>query len=152
MGVKMVRSGDVALDAITDLILLYGFIATDGNVSHLRAPFSTSGYEVTTGKTLYLARVKVLGTGASGWWKFGYADNDVGFNTATARTNPVMALGLDDTGLNGALLLESNLATVTNPAPQDNLLWKLSIAQKFPFIRRVGATPNQTIMVWAFEL
>jgi len=152
MAVKMQRSGDLAFDAVTDLIPLYGFIATDGNVTHLRPAHSTSGYQVTAGKTLYIARIKVYGTGFSGWWKFGYADNDVGFNTATARTNGVMALGLDDTGLNGILILESNLTTVSNPTTQDNFLWNLSIAQKFPFIRRVGASPNQTIVVWGFEI
>jgi hypothetical protein len=152
MSVIVTRAGEVAVDIPTDLIQLYGFIATDGNVSHLRPPHSTTGYQVTAGKSLYIARMKVTGTGASGWWKFGYADNDVGLNTATARTNGVMALGLDDTGNNGILLLEANLATVTNPAPQDNFFWKLSIAAKYPFLRRVGAAPNQSIMIWAFEL
>lgn len=152
MAITVARAGDVASELVTDFILLWGFIATDGNVTHLRQPYTTTGYQVTAGKTLYLARAKVYGTGASGWWKFGYADNDVGLNTATARTNGVMGLGVDDASTNGILLLESNLATVTNPAPQDNLLWKLSIAAKYPFIRRVGATPNQTIVVWAFEL
>lgn len=152
MSIIIGKSGEVAVDSIPDIIQLYGFIATDGNVSHLRPPHSASGYQVTAGKTLYIARMKVTGTGASGWWKFGYADNDVGLNTSTARTNGVMALGVDDTGLNGILLLEANLATVTNPASQDNFLWKLAAATKYPFVRRVGAAPNQSIMVWAFEL
>ena len=152
MSILATKSGEIVTDLTTDLIQLYGFIATDGNVSHLRPPHSTSGYQVTSGKTLYIARMKVTGTGASGWWKFGYADNDVGLNTNTARTNGIMALGVDDTNNNGILILESNLATVTNPANQDNFLWKLAVATKYPFLRRVGATPNQSIMIWAFEL
>jgi len=143
MSILITRSGEVAVDLLTDLIPLYGFIATDGNVTHLRLAHTTVGYQVTAGKTLYLVRMLVMGTGVAGWWKLGYADNDVGYNTATARTNPVMALGTDDTGLNGIYRQPDSILS---------MIWKLSIAAKFPFLRRVGATPNDTVILLCVEL
>lgn len=152
MSTLVTRSGDIAVDTLTDLIQLYGFISTDGNVTHLRLPHTTTGYQVTGGKTLYIVRMMVLGTGAAGWWKLGYADNDVGYNTATARTNPVMAIGTDDTNNNGMIRPPENFATVGLPQNIQTMIWKLSIAAKFPFLRRVGATPNDTVMLWCVEL
>lgn len=152
MSILITRSGEVAVDTLTDIIQLYGFIATDGNVTHLRAPFTTTGYQVTAGKTLYLVRMMVLGSGVNGFWKLGYADNDVGYNTATARTNPVMAIGTDDTNNNGMLRPAESLATTGLPQNLQTMIWKLSIAAKFPFLRRVGATPNDTVMLWCVEL
>lgn len=152
MSLIIARGGDVAVDYATDLIQLYGFIATDGNVTHLRAPHTTVGYQVTAGKTLYLVRMLVLGSGAAGWWKLGYADNDVGYNTATARTNPVMAIGTDDTNTNGMLRPPESYATVGLPQNLQTMIWKLAVAAKYPFLRRVGATPNDTVMLWCMEL
>ncbi len=152
MSALVIRSGEIAVDTLTDLIHLYGFVSTDGNVTHLRLPHTTAGYQVTAGKTLYLVRMLVLGTGVNGWWKMGYADNDVGYNTATARTNPVMAIGTDDTNNNGMLRPAESLASVGLPQNLQSLLWKLAIATKYPFLRRVGATPNDTVMCWCVEL
>ena len=152
MSALVIRSGEIAVDTLTDIIQLYGFIATDGNVTHLRLPHTTAGYQVTAGKTLYLVRMLILGTGVNGWWKLGYADNDVGYNTGTARTNPVMAIGTDDTGNNGMLRPAESLASVGLTQNLQHLLWKLAIATKYPFLRRVGATPNDTVMLWCVEL
>lgn len=152
MSILVTRSGDVAVDTLTDIISLYGFIGTDGNVSHLRLPHTTSGYQVTAGKTLYLVRMMVLGSGVNGWWKLGYCDNDVGLNSATARTNPIMAIGNDDTSNNGMLRPAESLATTGLPQNLQTMVWKFAIAQKFPFVRRVGATPNDTVMFWCVEV
>ena len=107
---------------------------------------------MTAGKTLYMVRMLVLGTGVAGWWKLGYADNDVGYNTATARTNGVMALGTDDTGTNGMNHPPESIVSIGLPQNIQTFLWKLSIAAKFPFLRRVGAAPNYTVMIWCVEL
>ena len=160
MSTRIYRTGDVASDTLTDFIMLYGFIATDGNVTHLRQPFLTSGYQVSAGKTLYVARITIEATGNPGWWKMGYADNDVGYNTATARTNGVMAIGTDDTGNNGRLIVPSNYSGATagiyGVPDQMRFLWKLGIAGKYPFLRRVGAVPNDgaasTVCLWCVEL
>lgn len=152
MSLIITKSGEVAVDFVTDVIQLYGFIATDGNVTHLRRPHTTVGYQVTPAKDLYVVRMVVLGTGAPGWWKMGYADNDVGYNTTTARTNAVMAIGTDDTNNNGMLRPPENYATVGLPQNLQTMLWKLAVATKYPFLRRVGATPNDTVMLWCVEL
>lgn len=152
MAISISKAGDIAADLLTDFIMLFGFIATDGNVTHLRQPFTTVGYQVTAGKTLYITRMRVLAQTNPGWWKLGYADNDVGFNTATARTNPVMAIGIDDTGNNGVNMASASNATSLAPYDTPSMLWKLSIAGKFPFLRRVGAVPNDTVMLWCVEI
>lgn len=152
MSIVITKTGEVAANVPTDIIQLYGFIATDGNVTHLRLPHTTAGYQVTASKTLYLVRMVVLGSGVNGWWKLGYADNDVGYNTATARTNPVMAIGTDDTNNNGMLRPAESLASVGLPNGLQPMFWKFAIAQKYPFLRRVGATPNDTVMCWCVEL
>jgi hypothetical protein len=152
MSLIVTRSGEVAVDTLTDIIPLYGFIATDGNVTHLRLAHTTAGYQVTAGKTLYMVRMIVTGTGVAGWWKLGYADNDVGYNTATARTNGVMALGIDDTGTNGMHHPPESIVSIGLPQNIQTFVWKLAIATKYPFLRRVGAAPNDTVMLWCVEL
>jgi hypothetical protein len=84
----------------------------------------------------------------------GYADNDVGYNTATARTNGVMAIGTDDTGNNGRIIVPANYsgAVVYGVPDQMRFLWKLGIAGKYPFVRRVGAAPNDTVCLWCVEI
>jgi len=151
---QLYKIGSYGTDDITTIIQLVGFISTDGNVTHLRLPFTTSGYQVTVGKTLYMVRMLIEGTGNAGWWKAGYADNDVGYNTATARTNPVMAFGTDDTNNNGRNYVPVSLQAVDTTAGMEraNHLWKLAASAKFPFFRRVGAVPNDTVMVWCVEL
>jgi hypothetical protein len=151
MSIQLAKLGDVVPGTFADIILLQAFVSADGNVSHLRLPFATSGYQVTAGKSLYLAKVHERGTGNPGWWKFGYADNDVGFNTTTARTNPVMSIGVDDTGSNGWNNVPVNYTGAALITPVD-FLWKLSIAAKYPFVRRVGATPTNALFLWCFEL
>lgn len=151
MGIQLAKMGDVVVAAVTDLFMLQAFIGTDGNVSHLRLPFSTAGYQVTAGKTLYVAKFQERGIGNPGWWKFGYADNDVGFNTTTARTNPVMSIGVDGTATDGLHNVPVSYTGAALIVPQD-FLWKLSIAAKYPFVRRVGATPTNALFLWCFEI
>jgi hypothetical protein len=137
------------------LIQLWAKISTDNNVCTPRLLTAAAGYQVTAGKTLYMLRWLENGTGNPGWNKFGYADNDVGFDTATARTNPVMALGIDDINTNGMHTNpDSYGAGVAHNVGPDyhNGLWKWAAASKFPFIRRNGAVPNQTFLFWCIEL
>jgi hypothetical protein len=152
MGVQVTKIGDIVPAAFTDIIMLQAFIGTDGNVSHLRLPFSTSGYQVTAGKSLYMAKVQERGSSTgTAYWKFGYCDNDVGFNTATARTNAVMSMGVDDTGSNGWNTISVTSSSLAYALPNE-FLWKIAIASKFPFVRRVGAAPAQGLFLWCFEL
>lgn len=143
MPFRFERSGSLGADVLTRLIPLWGKSTTTGNVTHLRAAFSTSGYQVTAGKSLYLAKLHVAALNPAvdllTNLKIGYADNDVGLDTTTARTNPVMTFGLDDANNNG--LGFSGLPTADLPltgffhAPDSvkGIFCKIGAASKFPF-------------------
>jgi hypothetical protein len=62
-----------------------------------------------------------------------------------------MAIGTDDTNTNGMIRPPENYATVGLPQNIQTMIWKLAIATKYPFIRRVGAAPNDTVMLWCVE-
>lgn len=150
MAFQAFRAGGFVSDNPADILTLWGKIATTGNVTHLRQAHTTTGYQVTAGKTLYLVRLATWSniTNISAI-KLGYADNDVGLDTATARTNGVMALGLDDTAENG-YYPNQGLPTTT-PMVIDDLFWKLAAAQKFPFIRAVLSSGSFTFTAWCVE-
>ena len=145
-------------DPITNPVLMFQaqFLGGTDRVSHLRLPFQTGGYQVTVGKTLYIVKFLVCDVGVvnAAYYKLGYADNDVGFDTATARTNPVMSLGVDDANNNGLAAVGSD-AQAGNSARNADLadsFFKIAVSQKFPFIRRVSGVTGNTVMVWGIEL
>src|SRR5512146_3447610 len=149
---QLFKAGAFATDTITDLIPLYAKFTTTGNVSHLRPAWSTSGYQVTAGKTLYIVRIKIEANGNGFYLKMGYADNDVGYDTATARTNGVMALGTDDTGANG-ISTPVTTGESFNATPGGDWIWKLAPATKYPFLRAIFTTgTDHHVKVWAIEV
>jgi len=158
MAIQHFRAGGFFTDTPADIIELWGAVGTDNNVSHLRRPHLTAGYQVTAGKTLHLVKLVIRGTGAGAgvqYLKMGYADNDVGLDTATARTAPVMAFGLDDTADNGLpfLFLAASSGVAIDPQSADSaFVWKLAIAAKFPFLRMAGTNVPQMIFAWCIEL
>lgn len=80
---------------LTNIITLIGVCTAGTGNSSLRLLNGTAGYPVTTAKTLKILAiaVQILGTGATDSFGLGYSDNDVGFGTATAPTNPVYVGG-----------------------------------------------------------
>jgi hypothetical protein len=80
---------------LENLIILRGGCSPAGANTRttMRTPNGTSGYVVPTGKVLRLlaVRVKMSGTfnAGAGQMDVGYADNDVGVNSATVFTNSV---------------------------------------------------------------
>lgn len=158
------RSGGFGADAITDFIFLWGKVTTTGNVTHLRKHFATAGYQVTAGKTLYLVKFRVFPMAAGDQVnnvKVGYADNDVGLDTTTARTNPVMAFGIDDTNNNG-LPTWGSISTyptglTTHGDDSFGFIWPIAAASKFPFVRAArqeggSNNPNDSIFAWCIEV
>ncbi len=63
--------------------------AASSSRSTLRTANGTSGYQVTTGKTLYIRAVRLISTAGVFSPFLCYSDNDVGIAGATAFTNPV---------------------------------------------------------------
>lgn len=151
MAVDLFRAGGSAADLVTATFFLWGKVETAGNVTHLRKEGTTVGYQVTSGKTLYMVNMRIqpveIGTPAC-QLKMGYADNDVGLDTATARTNPVMAFGLDDTGVNGFPFWGLHSASAGSGNTDlwffgddpSAFLWPIAASLKFPFARMISAT------------
>lgn len=156
MSTALYKIGALGTDDLSTLLQFQClFFAGIDRVSHLRLPFQTAAYQVTAGKTLYI--VKMLDGGAASnpaYYKLGYCDNDVGFDTVTARTNPVMSLGVDDGGNNGVMIaaLDTSAGNSAKNLEQSNSLIKLSIAAKFPFIRRVSLNIGGSLLLWGIEL
>lgn len=162
MSVQFFRFGGAVTDTITDCIFLSGKITTSGNVCTLRKAFATSGYQVTAGKTLYATKISFgdMNNATARSYAFGYADNDVGVDTATARTNPVPVIGLPEAGTTVA----SNGGFIYNPAvtagmtsglqwfPMDNIIIPLAIGGKYPYFRGVTDANCVSVLVWALEL
>lgn len=75
---------------LDNLIILTCYSAATGGGT-FRAQGSSSGYQVTSGKTLRVLAVKsTSGTStATPTYLLAQSDNDIGLNSATALTNPV---------------------------------------------------------------
>jgi hypothetical protein len=97
-------AGRVFTDLSSNLIILGGGNATDNNVTTARKSDATSGYAVTASKTLeiWAGKANVVTTVAGGNLILGYADNDVGQDSATAQTNPKY-FGSDPNGYAGKI-------------------------------------------------
>jgi hypothetical protein len=84
-----IQVGGRVFTDLTNLILIYGRATTTTN-STLRKPNGSSGYTPAAGKTftVHAVRAIVMAAAAAGCI-IGYADNDIGFSSASALTNPV---------------------------------------------------------------
>ena len=154
--VQHFRAGGFFTDTIGDILFMWGQIGTEDNVTHLRREFLAAGYQVTAAKTLYLAKLQIAvpGTGSGLPFILGYADNDVGLDTATARTAPVMAIGIDDTADNGLMAVQSGVEDVLDAFSDKGMVIRLAAAAKFPFFRIGGASVTYPVGIyaWCFEL
>ena len=107
-------AGSVFTD-LTNIQVLWAY-----TVSQTRSVFkkinASTGYAVTTGKTLNVTGYMTFATSLT-YFIFVSADSDIGFDTATAFTNPVYEVGGSTLGLYGnettaAPLYKSTIFTV----------------------------------------
>jgi hypothetical protein len=127
--VSLTVGGRVFTD-LTNLKILVGFVNSTNNTTP-RAPSASAGYQVTAGKTLDIlaASCNIFSAGTA-TFQMGYADNDVGIGTATAKTNGVYMTG-DST--NGSFANNSVVGV------QQSAI-KFSVpATKYPFIESNAA-------------
>lgn len=84
-----------------DSIVLLASISTSLNVCTFQRWGNGGGaYKVADGKNFYISKIRHYaqsGAAYSMMFAMGYADNDVGQNTTTARTNPVNIIGKPET-------------------------------------------------------
>lgn len=127
--VSLTVGGRVFTD-LTNLKTLTAMVASTNN-SSLRAPNGTAGYAVTAGKTLDIVAAKCnVFTSGTATYQIGYTDNDLGMNSATAKTNGVYFAG-------SALVGFFNNAAV---GMQEFPIQKFSVpATKIPFIESNSA-------------
>lgn len=137
--------------ASTDPALYLGFwcvVTASGNVTHLRKMGTTVGHQVTAGKSLYIVKIDLpLGAPSGSFGFLGYADNDVGLDTATARVTPVSILGDPEAAL-GGFAVGAMTGTPQNP----NGLFGPIPATKYPYFRvTLGMVGAVNLIVWGIE-
>lgn len=164
MATRLYRAGAFATDTLSDIISLNGYLDGSGELATLRRMGSTSGYQVTTGKIFYVASVQIFRIGSSSAsfaLGFGYADNDIGFASTTARTNPVAMLGDPEQTTYQTvrgLLFEESSANTSLQFSMDGLNrmapWKLGVANKYMYYKMMGsaAFSSRTLIVSGFEV
>jgi hypothetical protein len=156
MSISLYKIGALGTDDPTQLLQFQCLFVTGiDRVSHLRLPFQTSGYQVTTGKTLYIVKMLDMSSATiQAYYKLGYCDNDVGFDTLTARTNAVMSVGQDNSGSDGVATVatDTSAGNSMKNLEQATSLLKIAIATKFPFVRRVSTQVGASLLLWGVEL
>lgn len=125
---------------LTNLIELVG-IAGNTNGTTLRKPNATSGYTVTAGKTLTIYAVRVVVSSASAGVEIGlgYADNDVGQNTATSFTNPVSLGGV------------GNLMTLSTVGIFELAPFFQAPSTKFPYVQGLSGSGRFLVEAYGYE-
>lgn len=92
--IPTITVGGMVFTDLSTLIVL-GTLAGSGNRGTFRNTAASSGYSVTSGKTLTIWAIDIVSTQPTSDIEvtLAYSDNDVGFASATAFTNPVYEFG-----------------------------------------------------------
>lgn len=143
---SMTVAGRVFTDLTNLKVLVFG-VGSTGNVrSSFRAPGATSGYTVTSGKTLTIEAISyaaVQATNANDL-QIGYADNDTGWFANTAPTNPIYL------GATSTAIISFNLGISNNVTVQQ--LYRFAIPQnKIPFIQANSANGAVSGFAYGYE-
>lgn len=141
--------GQVFTD-LTTLIVLYGSVATTTRYTTLRKPGATSGYQVTTGKTMTIraAKINYITPTGSPTINFLYGDTDVGINSASAPTNPVY-LGGDSSSSCGVLGGTSGASSGPATYGESSPFFPVVALKYSAMFLNVTATVN--ILAYAYE-
>lgn len=129
-------------EQLSGLIILHAQVNTAGRVSTLRKANATSGYQVTSGKTLHIKAVKIMNvsTTALSVGHLGYGDTDVGFNSASPPTTPVWMAGESSVPMLGGTYAASDATANAHFVSFD------VPATKYAFIFLTGPSGNSAIM------
>lgn len=136
---------------LTDLdnLLKFHASATDGNYATLRKSGTSAGYAVTAATTLYMYAGILWCTGAAGTSRgvnMHYGDTDIGFNSVSQTTTPILAYGAgSDIGLNNAQTTGTGVQVVL-------LGWDIP-ATKYPNITSAnGVTVTTNFYAYGYEV
>lgn len=155
------RAGGLASDVpATNILSLWAKVGTSGQVATFRRTGLTAGYQVTAGTTFYICKISITlsdAPSAANAIGIGYADNDVGMDTATARTNPVAiygdAEGTTVTGIGGILFnpngsVSGSLINSLN----DHVFIKAGAASKYMYMKHVGGANIVGVLIHGIEI
>jgi len=134
---------------LTNLIVLQAQNTTTSHWGTFRKPNSTSGYQVTSGKTLHILGAQssiIVDGGAGGNATVLYGDTDVGIDSASAPTNPIYPYGTVAVSISGSIPL--NLAPGVYP---QSLNFDVP-ATKYPALYVPAGTGQQVqITIYGYE-
>lgn len=136
----IIQLGERRITNVSSLIILGTYLVANGKAT-FRQPNGTSGYAVPGGQTLTIIGVQIhAAVGSSAQLGLVYSDNDVGFNSTTAFTNPVYQFG------------DANFSFFRNPGvtanglapgmPQSFATYFQVPTGKYPGINHTGAGGN----------
>lgn len=160
MSVQTFRVGGFATDTVSDIINLWASAATL-NFGTFRKSGATSGYQVAAGKQFWICQVMVMygdDTGSDVTAAIGYADNDVGMSTTTARTNPVPLIGNPEGSYQsmGGLVFDGTPAINNSDGARVtfNGIWKGAPGSKYMYFQNVQGTAGTgvSVMMTGFEV
>lgn len=90
IGGRIITNVPSPTNSSTTLITLTGYVDASGEYATLRTPNGTSGYQVTSGKTLTIVAVQVnTEVSGSAGVQLGYGSTDIGFASTTLPSAPI---------------------------------------------------------------
>lgn len=137
---------------LTNLLALHGYVATSTRVyATLRKSSSTSGYQVTTGKTLTLSAGNLMCAIVSSTFGVSpaYGDNDVGLDSSSTPTNVVNFIG-SSTAI--AMSINTGAAATPSGAPVNSTAWLFQVpALKYPAMLASASGTAVTASFYGYE-
>lgn len=133
---------------LSNLIVLTATVKTASRYTTLRKVGASAGYQVPVGKTFTAHAMRILGTGSAQMTTgiLLYGDTDVGYDSASAPTNPIFPGGFSEVSAVRAMISIVN-TTYYNSAEVSNF-FKI-IAQKYPCI--FSDNVNANYLVYGYE-
>ena len=158
MAIRNYRDGGFVTDTPTDIINLYASMINTLQFSTFRKSGTSVGYQVTAGKQFYISSLRISygdDTGSNIGIALGYADNDLGIDSTTARTNPVPIMGNPESGSNSQMGVWWDGTGVgplnTMMLVVKDLIWKAAPAGKYMYFMKSAGTHTSVLMT-GFEV
>ena len=96
-GVPSITVGGRVFTDLQNLIILKAYVTAAGQKATFRLPSGSAGYPVTAGKTLKVLALRAFASNTgSNSFIISQTDNDTGWASSTAATNPVYEAGSAD--------------------------------------------------------
>lgn len=142
--IDSITVGGRVLTDLTNLITLIASVDGANNHCTFRKPNGTSGYQVPGGKVFTVLGIRMEIGNAADAFDMGYSDNDAGFATTTAFTNPVFFADA------GAINQHAPAQTVLPIFEMNYGIGFQVLAAKYLFFAS-GATMSNYVIAYGYE-